>query len=180
MPEQRPCPSAKNRFYSKKVIETKHNGKIEEFDVSVFESLFEREDKNLEARTALEEQIYAAKKAKDQAKVAELKAQVAQLKAEKKVIDADIKKATDQNSYYNRLAKPYVDAKKLITQAENYTHYEEIKAMYEEAKARAEEAARLAEEKEKALEAEQKAMKEKLKAEKAMKKAEKKNDKKNK
>lgn len=172
--------SAKNRIYSKKVIETKHNGKIEEFDVSVFESLFEREDKNLEARTALEEQIYAAKKAKDQAKVAELKAQVAQLKAEKKIIDEDIKKATDQNSYYNRLAKPYVDAKKLITQAENYTHYEEIKAMYEEAKTRAEEAARLAEEKEKALEAEQKAMKEKLKAEKAMKKAEKKNDKKNK
>ncbi len=172
--------SAKNRIYSKKVIEEKHGGKIEEFDVSIFEALFEREDKNLEARTALEEQISAARKAKDQAKVAQLKAQVAKLREEKKVIDADIKKATDENSYYNRLAKPYVDAKKLIAQAENYTHYEEIKAMYEEAKARAEEAARIAEEKEKALEAEQKAMKEKLKAEKAMKKAEKKNEKKNK
>lgn len=169
--------SAKNRIYSKRVIEEKHGGKIEEFDVSIFEALFERDDKNLEARTALEDQIYAAKKSKDQTKVNELKAQVKQLKEEKKVIDAEIKKATDENSYYNRLAKPYVDAKKLIAQAENYTHYEEIKAMYEEAKARAEEAARIAEEKEKALEAEQKAMKEKLKAEKAMKKAEKKNEK---
>lgn len=167
--------SAKNRIYSKRVIEEKHGGKIEEFDVSIFESLFEREDKNLEDRTALEEQIYTAKKEKDSARVAELKAKVEELKAEKKVIDADIKKATDENSYYNRLAKPYVDAKKMITQAENYTHYEEIKSMYEEAKARAEEAARIAEEKEKALQAEQKAMKEKLKAEKAMKKAEKKN-----
>lgn len=172
--------SAKERIYSKKIIEKKHGGKIEEFDVSVFESLFEREDKNLEARTALEEQISAAKKAKDSAKVVELKAKMTELKAEKKVIDADIKKATDENSNYNRLAKPYVDAKKLIAQAENYTHYEEIKAMYEEAKARSEEAARIAEEKEKALEAEQKALKEKLKAEKAMKRAEKKNDKKNK
>lgn len=167
--------SAKNRIYSKRVIEEKHNGRIEEFDISIFESLFEREDRNLEMRTEIEEKIYAAKKSKDSAKVAELKAKMTELKAEKKVIDADIKKATDENSNYNRLAKPYVDAKKLIAQAENYTHYEEIKSMYEEAKARAEEAARIAEEKEKALQAEQKAMKEKLKAEKAMKKAEKKN-----
>lgn len=172
--------SAKNRIYSKKVIEEKHGGKIEEFDVSIFESLFERDDKNLEDRTALEEQISLAKKAKDKAKVNELKQQLAALKAEKKVIDADIKKATDENSRYNRLAKPYVDAKKLIAQAENYTHYEEIKAMYEEAKARNEEAMRQEEAKAKALEAEQKAMKEKLKAEKALKKSEKKNNKKNK
>lgn len=172
--------SAKNRIYSKKQLEEKHDGKIEEFDVSVFESLFEREDKNLEDRTALEEQISLAKKAKDKAKVNELKQQLAALKAEKKVIDADIKKATDENSYYNRLAKPYVDAKKLIAQAENYTHYEDIKAMYEEAKARNDEAMRQEEERAKALEAEQKAMKEKLKAEKALKKSEKKNNKKNK
>lgn len=171
--------SAKDRIYSKKTIEEKHGGKIEEFDVSIFESLFEREDKNLEDRTALEEQIGRAKKAKDKTRVEALKRQLAALKAEKKVIDADIKKATDENSRYNRLAKPYVDAKKLIAQAENYTHYEEIKAMYEEAKARHEEAMRQEEEKAKALEAEQKAMKEKLKAEKALKKTEKKSEKKN-
>jgi len=104
-----------------------------------------------------------------------LKNKLKALQAEKKEIDAAIKEATDKNSYYNRLAKPYIDAKKLIAQAENYRHYEDIKAMYEEAKLRAEEADRLEEEKAKALEAEQKAEKARLKAEKAQKKAEKKN-----
>ncbi len=170
--------SAKNRIYSKKIIEKKHGGHIEAFDASVFESLFEREDANLEARTGLEEQIKQAKKSKNAAEVQNLKAQRERLKKEKKEIDAEIKKATDDNSYYNKLAKPYIDAVKLVKQAENYRHYEDIKALYDDAKSRAQEEARLEEEKEKALKEEQKAMKEKLKAERARKKQEK-HDKKN-
>lgn len=166
--------TAKNRIYSKKQIEEKHGGKIEEFDVKIFETLFDKEDNNLAARTELEEKLSAAKKNKDAAAVSDLKAQRVKLMSEKKEIDLEIKNATDRNSEYNRLAKPYIDAKKLITQAENYQHYEDIKAMYEEAKARAEEVMRLEEEKAKALEAEQKAMKEKIKAEKAKKKSDKK------
>ena len=166
--------SAKNRIYSKKQITAKYGGKIEEFDAKVFEELFDREDNNLAERTRLEKELYDAKKNKNQAQIDEIKAQLIKLKAEKKVIDADIKNATDANSYYNRLAKPYIDAKKLIAQAENYQHYEDIKAMYEQAKARSEEAMRLEEEKAKALEAEQKAQKEKLKAERAKKKTDKK------
>ena len=170
--------SAKNRIYSKKIIEKKHGGHIEAFDTSVFESLFEKEDANLEARTGLEEQIKQAKKSKNAAEVQNLKAQRERLKKEKKEIDAEIKKATDDNSYYNKLAKPYIDAVKLVKQAENYRHYEDIKALYDDAKSRAQEEARLEEEKEKALKEEQKAMKEKLKAERARKKQEK-HDKKN-
>lgn len=170
--------SAKNRIYSKKIIEKKHGGHIEAFDTSVFESLFEKEDANLEARTGLEEQIKQAKKSKNAAEVKNLKAQRERLKKEKKEIDAEIKKATDDNSYYNKLAKPYIDAVKLVKQAENYRHYEDIKALYDDAKSRAQEEARLEEEKEKALKEEQKAMKEKLKAERARKKQEK-HDKKN-
>lgn len=170
--------SAKNRIYSKKIIEKKHGGHIEAFDTSVFESLFEKEDANLEARTGLEEQIKQAEKSKNAAEVQNLKAQRERLKKEKKEIDAEIKKATDDNSYYNKLAKPYIDAVKLVKQAENYRHYEDIKALYDDAKSRAQEEARLEEEKEKALKEEQKAMKEKLKAERARKKQEK-HDKKN-
>lgn len=167
--------SAKNRVYSKKQIEGKFGGKIKEFDINIFESLFAREDENLAARTELEEKLSDAKKRKDRTAVSSLKEQLMKLKAEKKKIDEEIKKATDENSIYNRLAKPYIDAKKLIAQAENYQHYEDIKAMYDEAKERSEEAERMEEEKAKALAAEQKAMKEKLKAEKAKKRTEKKN-----
>lgn len=167
------CP-LQARIYSKKQIELKHSGVIEEFDVRIFETLFEREDDNLVKRTQLEEKLSLAKKAKDAEQIEELKNQIKELKQEKKVNDAEIKKATDENSYYSRLAKPYIDAKKLLTQAENYQHYEDIKAMYNEAKIRYDEALRLEEERARALEAEQKAMKEKLKKEKAENKANKK------
>ena len=104
----------------------------------------------------LETEISKAKKAKDKNTESKLKAKKAKLKAERKEIEALIKKATDENSYYNRLAKPYIDAGKLIVQAENYKHYEDIKAMYDDAKARDEENRRLEEQKAKELEAKQK------------------------
>ncbi len=171
--------TAKARIHSKKVIEEKHGGRIEEFDTSVFEELFEQEDANLEKRTELEERISDARKAKDKAQLEKLYEQRAALKLEKKQIDAKIKKATDENSYYNSLAKPYIDSVKLVKQAENYTHYEDIKSLYDEAKLRKEEQERIEREKKEELKAAQKAEKERLKAEKAQKKAEKKNDKNN-
>lgn len=171
--------TAKARIHSKKVIEEKHGGRIEEFDTSVFEELFEQEDANLEKRTELEERISDARKAKDKAQLEKLYEQRAALKLEKKQIDAKIKKATDENSYYNSLAKPYIDSVKLVKQAENYTHYEDIKSLYDEAKLRKEEQERIECEKEEELKVAQKAEKERLKAEKAQKKAEKKNDKNN-
>ena len=171
--------TAKARIHSKKVIEEKHGGRIEEFDTSVFEELFEQEDAKHEKRTELEERISDARKAKDKAQLEKLYEQRAALKLEKKQIDAKIKKATDENSYYNSLAKPYIDSVKLVKQAENYTHYEDIKSLYDEAKLRKGEQERIEREKKEELKAAQKAEKERLKAEKAQKKAEKKNDKNN-
>ena len=43
---------------------------------------------------------------------------------------------TDKHANFNRAAKPFLDAEKLLKQKENYTHFEEIAAMYDEAKAR--------------------------------------------
>lgn len=164
--------SAKNRIYSKKMI----SGKIEEFDMAVFEKLFEEEDNNLDARTELQAKISKAKKEKNPELVNKYKAQLKKLKEDKKRIDSDIKAATEANSKYNRLVKPYIDSKKLIAQAENYQHYEDIKAMYEQAKQRSEEQQRLEAEKAEELERQQKAMKEKLKAERLAKKSKNKKD----
>ncbi len=45
----------------------------------------------------------------------------------KRELNAYLKKA----SVYSRVIKPYTDAKNLIEQAENYTHYEELEVLYE-------------------------------------------------
>lgn len=162
--------TARNRAYSKKMLTKMGDEKLTPFDFSVFEQLFAQEDENLAALMEVEEKLSAAKKVKDKAQIAVLKAQRETLKAQKKEIDAAIKKATDENSHYNRLAKPYIDAEKLITQAENYQHYEDIKALYDEAKQRDAERARREEEEAKELERKQKEMKQQLRAEKANKK----------
>lgn len=161
--------TARNRKYSKKAM-MKLGGNISVFDTSVFERLFAEEDENLAQLTELEKKFAIAKKEKDAEEVSKLKAKRKELKTNKKELDAKIKKATDENSKYNRLAKPYIDAGKLIKQAENYSRYEQIKAMYDEAKSRDDEKNRLEEEKAMRIAQEQKRMKQQLKAEKAKKK----------
>ena len=154
---------------------------IQEFDVSVFESLFAREDALNEKIESLYKAYYDAKKQKNQAEVNSLKADIKAAKAEKKVLDAEIKKAGDENALYTRAAKPYIDAKKLLTQAENYDRFEEIAAMYDDAKVRHEEALAQAAAEAERQKQEEKAYAAQLKAqraaEKAAKKAEKKKDK---
>jgi len=42
----------------------------------------------------------------------------------------ELRKYLKAESVYMRITKPYTDAKSLITQAENYTHYEELQEKY--------------------------------------------------
>ena len=131
---------ARDAAFARRTALRKFPDGIQEFDVSVFESLFAREDALNEKIESLYKAYYDAKKQKNQAEVNSLKADIKAAKAEKKVLDAEIKKAGDENALYTRAAKPYIDAKKLLTQAENYDRFEEIAAMYDDAKVRHEEA----------------------------------------
>lgn len=169
---------AKLRRSCAHAIITKHDGKIEAFDTSIFEPLFEKEDAINDALTDAYLKLSDAKKEKDKEKVLQIKETIKELKAEKKEVAAKIKDATEQNSVYTRLAKPYTDAKKLVVQEENYQHYDEIVSMYDEAKVRADEQRRKEEEEAARLEAEKEAYAAQLKAEKlAAKQAKKKNKK---
>lgn len=169
---------AKLRRSCAHAIITKHDGKIEAFDTSIFEPLFEKEDALNDALTDAYLKLSDAKKEKDKEKVLEIKVTIKELKAERKVVAAKIKDATEQNSVYTRLAKPYTDAKRLVVQEENYQHYDEIVSMYDEAKVRADEQRRKEEEEFARLEAEKEAYAAQLKAEKlAAKQAKKKNKK---
>lgn len=128
---------ARERLYSKRMILKNYPDGIEEFDITVFDQLFAEEDR---LELALEEAFkkqFAAKDQKDRVAFQQAKQEVQRVKVERAKVRTKIKEATNANSLYHRAAKPWLDAKKLLIQEENYKHYDEIAAMYEEAKARA-------------------------------------------
>ncbi len=77
-----------------------------------------------------------AKKAKNSSKVLQLKADIKKTDADRKDARKFSKEEMDKHAYFNRAAKVYLDAEKLIKQKENYSHFEEIEKMYDDAKAR--------------------------------------------
>ncbi len=142
-------------IYAKKSAAKYFPGGIEEFDMSTFEALFEREDTLEDELQVTYQKLYKARDDKDKAEIARYMQAVKDIKAKQKALEKEIKIATNENSVYNRAAKPYLSAKKLVLQAENYTHYDEIAAMYDEARIRLAEAERLeAEEEERKKQAE--------------------------
>lgn len=144
-------------------------------DFSVLEKYFDIEDEcDVQLKTLYLEKS-DAKKAKDKAKLNEINAKIKELTLKKKVAQADSKAEMDKHAHFNRAAKPYLDAEKMIKQEENYSHFEEIAAMYDESKARHEEALAMAAAEAERIKAEEKAHAEQIKAEKAAKKAAKKN-----
>ena len=106
---------------------------IKEFDSSVFKVLFEEEDANALKMHETLLKMKSAKEAGNKDEINNLKISIDEIRLEKKKIDSLLKRATEENSIYYRSAKPYLDAKKKLIQAENYGHYEEIEVLYDEA-----------------------------------------------
>ncbi len=161
---------AKDFADAQKVAKKNFNNDIVEFDSSIFDKLFNRED---EISAKIEEaytRLYKANDEKDKDAIARIKAEIKELKKKRSAIEKEIKNATTDNSLYTRAARPVIKAKKLLIQAENYTKLEEIEGLYEEAKARHEQAIEDARLEEERVEAEKKAHAEKIRAEKAAKK----------
>ena len=160
---------ARNRINSRKTI-SKHFKDIETFrqpDFAVLEGYFHEEDACDEKLKKLYAELNVAKKAGDKQKVKALRQEIDALQIPRKQARLNAKKEMDAHAYFNRAAKPYLDAKKLIDQAENYRHFDEIAASYEEANARYLQAQAQAEEEAARLRAEEEALTAKLKAEKA-------------
>lgn len=161
---------AKDFVDAQKVAKKYFDNSIVEFDASVFEKLFERED---EISAKIEEaynNLYKANDEKDKEEIAHLKAEIKNLKKKRAFIEKEIKDATTENSLYARAARPVIKAQKLLIQAENYTKLEEIESLYEDAKARNEKAMEDARIEAERVEAEKKAHAEKLRAKKVAKK----------
>lgn len=147
---------------------------FKEPDFKVMEAYFDEEDACDEKLKFLYAELRTAQKAKDRDMVVSLKTEIKRYNQKRNLARTASKKEMDTHAYFNRAARPYRDAEKLIKQAENYQHYDEIAAMYDTAKANAEadRAQRAAEAKK--LDEEDKAYKAQVKAEKEAKKAAKK------
>ncbi len=162
---------------AKKAASKYFSNNIVEFDISIFEKLFDKEDMLEETLKETYQKLYKSRDEKDKEAVKLYTQEIKNIKAQQKELEKEIKKATNENSLYNRAARPIIKAKKLITQSENYARFDEIAAMYEEAKIRHEKAQAQAKAEAERKAAEEKAYGEKLKAEKAAAKAAKKNKK---
>lgn len=142
-------------------------------DFAVLESYFDEEDECDDMLKKLYQEQAAAKKEKDNIRLGELKDEIKAVEEKRKNARNNGKAEMDKHAKFNRAAKPYLDAEKMVRQYENYQHFDEIAVEYEAAKERVEEK-RAAEEAERlAKEAEEKAYREQLKAEKNAKKSKK-------
>ncbi len=72
--------------------------------------------------------------------VDDLKAKIKKYQAELKAARKATKAESDHQADFARAAKPYLDAEKLLTQKENYSHYDNINAQYAVSKERHEKA----------------------------------------
>jgi len=163
---------AKKKISAKKAFD-KYYGSLNNFvepDMASLTSLFESEDALDVNIFELTEKLSLAKKEHDKETAAQLKAEIKKITAEKKELQKQEKAIMDEFAKFNRAAKPYNDAKKLLVQQENYSHFEEIAALYDEAKLKAEEEERIKEEEAAKKLAEEKAELERKKALKAAKK----------
>lgn len=90
----------------------------------VTEEAYDKEEEQLYKR------LFEAGDRKDKAAQKELKAQLKALKNKFKALNKQIRAEQDKRVNYTRSAKPYLDASRVLTQAENYTHFGELEARY--------------------------------------------------
>lgn len=129
---------AKSKKASYKAVK-KYFSKGQEFnqpDFAVLDKFFNAEDDCEAKLKELYVDLKTAKKEKDKSKVLELKADIKKTNSDRKDARKFSKEEMDKHAYFNRAAKVYLDAEKLMKQKENYSHFEEIEKMYDDAKAR--------------------------------------------
>ncbi|MGN0536016.1 MAG: MFS transporter, partial [Eubacterium sp.] len=149
----------------------KYYGTVNEFKELSFDTideLFAKEDALEEKIEELAKLCNLAKKEKDHEEAKRLNAEIKKLSEERKEVRKQSKLEMDKHAKFNRAAKPYMDARKLLVQQENYSHFDEIAALYDDAKIAAEEEERIKAEENEKKRAEEQA---ELEARKAAKKA---------
>lgn len=168
---------AKKKLSAKKAFDKNYHS-LDEFvepDMAELTEIFDREDE-LDAQIfELNTKKTQLRKSGDNESGAKINSLLKNITAKRRKLQKAEKAKMDEFAKFNRAAKPYIDARKLLLQQENYSHFEEIAALYDEAKEKAD-----AEDKEKQIVADLKRreQQEELEARKAAKAARKANKKK--
>lgn len=159
---------AKNKLDSVKAIKKyyKNVSGLVQPDYALIDSNYEKMDAIEAEIKSINDSLRSIKKSNDNNRLAEAKSKLEELKAELKLIAGETKTLNDKSAKFSRAAKSYNDAKKIITQSENYEKLDEISAIYDEAKVRHEKAMAEAKAEAERKNAAEKAYREKVKAEK--------------
>ncbi len=119
----------------------KYYSSVDDFkepDYTDLEVLYAAEDTCDANLKKASDELAAAKKAKDKGRISSLKEYIKGLEAAKKNIKNKIKAEQDRQGNFARAARPYLNAVRLITQSEDYQHFDDFVARYEDAKAKIE------------------------------------------
>lgn len=120
------------RKYQKKYYDGKE--KITKPDDTHLNELYQTEENFDEKEDKLYKDLYNAKESKDKTAVADINKQIKELHLQIKNLNKEIRDEQNKRTSYNRSAKPLLDAVRILRQAENYTHFDEIKKRYQEIK----------------------------------------------
>ncbi len=156
--------SSAARLRSKKIIGEKFGGTLTPFDMTQFDETDKKEAYLDDLQKKLYDELDAAKKEKNKNAVSDIKRQLKESGKERRELNKKIKELTKTHSLYYSAAKPYLSAKRLLDEKENYSHFEKITDMYEEAKQRAEDERKAEKERRILKEKEKKEYAERLKA----------------
>lgn len=121
------------RKYQRKYYDGK--AELEFMSNDKLEELFATEEQYNEQEEAIYKKLFEAKEAGNKAAVKAAKADVKAIKKKFAALNRAIRDEQNNHLSFNRSAKPWLDAVRMLKQAENYSHFEEIKARYQEAKA---------------------------------------------
>ncbi len=111
---------------------------FEEPDFKVLEGFFDKEDECDEKIGRINREISALRKSGRKDEIKALKKEIDSLAKERKEARRNSEREMNRHARFNRAAKPYLDAVKLLKEKDNYENLEKIYALYDEAKARLE------------------------------------------
>ena len=133
--------TARSKVSAYKAYQKYYSGKegFEEPDFKVLEGFFDKEDECDEKIGRINREISALRKSGKKDEIKTLKKEIESLAKERKEARRNSEKEMNRHARFNRAAKPYLDAVKLLKEKDNYENLEKIYGLYDEAKARLEE-----------------------------------------